>query len=53
MAPFREFSDVKKWEDTFLTVRPRYQFLILHADSKAGKTSFAESRFQNPFVVTV
>ena len=53
MAPFREFSDVKKWEDTFLTVRPRYQFLILHADSRAGKTSFAESRFQNPFVVTV
>ena len=37
----------------FLRVRPRNGFLILHADSRAGKTSFAESRFQNPFAVTV
>ena len=38
---------------SFLKVRPRYRFLVLHADSRAGRTSFAESRFQNPFVVTV
>ena len=38
---------------SFLKVRPRYRFLVLHADSRAGKTSFAESHFQNPFVVTV
>ncbi len=36
-----------------LRARPRYRFLILHADSRAGNASFAESRFQNPFVVTV
>ena len=40
-------------EAAFLRVRPRYRFLILHADSRAGKTSFAESLFQNPFAVTV
>ena len=38
---------------SFLKVRPRYKFLILHADSRAGKTSFAESLFLSPFVVTV
>ena len=38
---------------SFVSVRLRYNFLILHADSRAGKTSYAESLFQNPFVVTV
>ena len=28
-------------------------FLILHADSRAGKTIFAESLIRNPFVVTM
>ena len=53
MSPFRAFRAVSAWEATFLRVRPRYRFLVLHADSRAGKTSFAESLFQNPFVVTV
>ena len=41
------------WEATFLRGRPRYRFLIPHAGSRAVKTNFAESRFENRFVVTV
>ena len=47
------FPAVSEWATAFLSVRPRYKFLILHADSRAGKTSYAESLFQNPFVVVV
>lgn len=53
LHPFRKLRAVLEWESQYLTVRPRYKILILHADSRAGKTCFAEALFERPFVVTV
>ena len=53
LHPFRRFPKVDEWENQYLHVRPRYKLLLLHADSRAGKTSFAEALFTNPLVVTV
>ena len=53
LHPYRTLAAVEAWESQYLTVRPRYKILILHADSRAGKTSFAEALFERPFVVTV
>lgn len=52
-APFREFDAVRQWEDTFLTVDFRWKLLVLVADSASGKSSFAESLFSHPLVLTV
>ena len=53
LYPFRKLPLVEQWKKQYLLVQPRYRLLLLHADSRAGKTSFAESLFGNPFVVTV
>ena len=53
LYPFKEIPEVELWADQYLVVAPRYKLLLLHADSRAGKTSFAESLFDSPFVVTV
>ena len=53
LRPFKVFAAVTTWEDQYLEVRDRYQTLVLHADSRAGKTTFAESLFENPLVITV
>ena len=52
-APLRSFPQVIAWEDTFLTLRDRWNILVLCADSQAGKSNFAEDLFENPFVLTV
>ena len=52
-APFRSFPEVAAWEDSFLSLQFRWKLLVLVADSAAGKSSFAESLFRNPCVVTV
>ena len=53
LAPSKAFPQVQAWESQFLSVAPRNTILVLHADSRAGKTTFAESLFDNPLVVTV
>ena len=52
-APFRTFSEVVAWEDSFLHLDFRWKLLVLVADSASGKSSFAETRFEKPCVVTV
>ena len=52
-APFRSFSMVTEWEDSFLTLDFRWKILVLCADSAAGKSNYAESLFENPFILTV
>ncbi len=52
-APFRKFTAVRAWEDSFLTLNFRWRLLVLVADSDSGKSSFAESLFDKPCVVTV
>jgi hypothetical protein len=52
-APFRVFSEVVAWEDTFLYVDFRWKLLALVADSASGKSSYGESLFANPYVLTV
>lgn len=52
-APFLTFPAVKEWEDSFLTLSFRWKLLLLVADSASGKSSFAESLFDNPYVLTV
>ena len=51
--PFRHFPLVEDWEETFLWVDFRWKILVLNADSVSGKSTFAESRFDNPLVITV
>jgi hypothetical protein len=51
--PFRAFPLVREWEESFLQVDFRYRVLVLCADSASGKSVFAESLFQNPYVLTV
>lgn len=52
-APFRAFPEVRAWEDSFLTLNFRWKLLVLVADSASGKSSFAESLFEKPYVLTV
>ena len=52
-APFRNFPEVAAWQETFLWLDFRWKLLVLVADSASGKSSFAESLFDNPCVVTV
>lgn len=52
-APFRTFSLVSEWEDTFFNIDFRWKILVLCADSSSGKSNFAESLFANPFILTV
>lgn len=52
-APFRTFPAVTAWEDSFLLLDFRWKLLALVADSASGKSSFAESLFANPYVLTV
>lgn len=52
-APFRAFPSVQSWEDTFLSLAFRWKLLVLVADSASGKSSFAESLFAKPYVLTV
>ena len=52
-APPRVFAVVAAWEDTYLELRFRWNLLVLVADSAAGKSSFAETRFDNPYILTV
>ena len=50
---FRRFPEVKTWEDSFLIVDFRWKILALVADSASGKSTYGESLFDNPFVITV
>lgn len=52
-APFRSFPEVTAWEDSFLHLNFRWKLLVLCADSSSGKSNFAESLFENPYVLTV
>ena len=52
-APFRTFPEVTAWEDSFLLLDFRWKLLALVADSASGKSSFAESLFAKPYVLTV
>ena len=52
-APFLTFPEVHAWQDTFLELRFRWSLLVLVADSASGKSSFAESLFDKPYVLTV
>ena len=52
-APFRDFPQVTAWETTFLRLDFRWKILALVADSASGKSNFAESRFDTPFIVSV
>ena len=52
-APFRTFPAVREWEESFLHVNFRWKLLCLVADSASGKSSYAESLFRKPYVVTV
>ena len=52
-APFLTFAAVEAWQDTFLELRFRWSLLVLVADSASGKSSFAESLFDRPYVLTV
>ena len=51
--PYRLFRAVTDWEDSFLQVAFRWKVLVLVADTASGKSSFAESLFQNPYIITV
>ena len=53
LFPFKRIPEVVEWESQYLRVHPRYKLLVLHADTRAGKTTFAESLFENPCTVTV
>ena len=52
-APFLNFPEVDTWQETFLHLRFRWKLLVLVADSASGKSSFAESLFDKPYVLTV
>jgi hypothetical protein len=52
-APFRHFPEVEAWEDSFLKLDFRWKLLVLVADSASGKSSFAESLFETPYILTV
>ena len=52
-APFHTFPQVTAWEDSYLYLDHRWKMLVLCADSASGKSSFAESLFDNPCVLTV
>lgn len=52
-APSHDFPAVTNWEGSFLHLRFRWKVLALVADSESGKSTFAEGRFDNPYVLTV
>ena len=52
-APFRVFEKVTAWEDSFLNLDFRWKILVLCADSASGKSTYAESLFDRPYVITV
>lgn len=52
-APPRRFPEVTAWEDSFLKLDFRWKILVLCADSSSGKSNFAETLFDNPFLLTV
>lgn len=52
-APFLTFPAVVDWQSSFLHLRFRWKLLVLVADSASGKSTFAESLFDSPYVVTV
>ena len=52
-APFRIFPIVSGWESSFLSLNFRWKILCLVADSSSGKSNYAESRFENPLVITI
>ena len=52
-APPRDFPQVTKCEDSFLNLAFRWKILMLCADSSSGKSTFAESRLDSPYVLTV
>ena len=52
-APFREFPAVREWEESFFALDFRWKLLALVADSASGKSSYAESLFSKPLVLTV
>ena len=47
------FPEVRACEDSFLNLDFRWKLLALVADSASGKSSFAESLFERPFILTV
>ena len=53
LLPSRDFPQVEQWETSFLYLDCRWKVLALCADSAAGKSTFAEARFDKPFVITV
>ena len=53
LAPFRDFPQVRAWEDTFLLLNFRWKLLVLVADSASGKSNYAEHLFSNALVLTV
>ena len=53
VLPSRKFPQVEEWEKSFLHLEFRWKVLVLCADSASGKSTFAEARFEKPFVITV
>lgn len=51
--PFRSSAAVGDWGDSFLQVAFRWKVLVLVADTASGKSAFAESLFENPYIITV
>ena len=49
--PFPEIPEVTVWLRLFATELDRYPFLVVLAPSRAGKTEYARSLFQNPLLV--
>ena len=52
-APPRKFAEVTAWENSFLDVNWRWKILVLCADTSSGKSNFAETLFEAPYVLTV
>ena len=52
-GPFRVFPEVRAWKDSFLNQDFRWKLLAPVANNASGKSSFAESLFERPFIVTV
>ena len=50
--PFRIVDEVVLWQAAMKEVTARYQFLWLHGPSGKGKTKFALSLYENPFVMS-
>ena len=44
---------MRAWEESFLKLNFRWKILVLTADSSSGKSNFAESLFDRPYILTV